>query len=133
MTTPAEFQIFRASLPPRDRATLDAFAQRIKLMLRSLAPGASLNGLLAGLRRALPLSLSDPEVKALLAYSLMAGSLDQALSTSIKQTQESQMSFNLQYLQLQSHIQSENRLYTAVSNIMKTKHETVKNSISNIR
>ena len=47
--------------------------------------------------------------------------------------QEEQMSFNLQYLQLQSQMQSENRSYTAVSNIMKTKHDTVKNSISNIR
>jgi hypothetical protein len=44
-----------------------------------------------------------------------------------------QMSFNLQYLQLQSQMQHENRSYTAVSNIMKTKHDTVKNSISNIR
>ena len=35
--------------------------------------------------------------------------------------------------QLQSQMQSENRSYTAVSNIMKTKHDTVKNSISNIR
>jgi hypothetical protein len=47
--------------------------------------------------------------------------------------QEAQMSFNLQYLQLQSQMQNENRSYTAVSNIMKTKHDTVKNAISNIR
>jgi len=44
-----------------------------------------------------------------------------------------QMSFNLQYLMLQSQMQNENRAYTAVSNIMKTKHNTVRNSISNIR
>jgi hypothetical protein len=44
-----------------------------------------------------------------------------------------QMSFNLQYLQLQSAMQNDNRQYTAVSNIMKTKHDTVKNTISNIR
>lgn len=50
-----------------------------------------------------------------------------------KQMQETQMSFNLQYLQLQSQMQHENRSYTAVSNIMKTKHDTVKNSISNVR
>lgn len=47
--------------------------------------------------------------------------------------EELAMSFNLQYLQLQSQMQHENRSYTAVSNIMKTKHDTVKNSISNIR
>ena len=50
-----------------------------------------------------------------------------------RQMQETQMSFNLQYLQLQSQMQHENRSYTAISNIMKTKHDTVKNSISNIR
>lgn len=56
-----------------------------------------------------------------------------ALLQATQQMQETQMSFNLQYLQLQSQMQNANRQYTAVSNIMKTKHDTVKNSISNIR
>ncbi len=47
--------------------------------------------------------------------------------------QEVSMSFDLQFLQLQSQMQHESRSYTAVSNIMKTKHDTVKNSISNVR
>jgi len=47
--------------------------------------------------------------------------------------QETQMSFNLQYLQLQNPMQQENRSYSAVSNIMKSKHDTVKNSIQNVR
>ena len=47
--------------------------------------------------------------------------------------QEVEMSFTMQYLSLQEKMQHENRSYTAVSNIMKTKHDTVKNSISNIR
>lgn len=55
------------------------------------------------------------------------------LLAATKQMQETQMSFNLQYLQLQSQMQHENRSYSAISNIMKTKHDTVKNSISNIR
>jgi hypothetical protein len=62
-----------------------------------------------------------------------AGGGQSALLAATKQMQETQMSFNLQYLQLQSQMQNENRSYTAVSNIMKTKHDTVKNSISNIR
>jgi hypothetical protein len=53
--------------------------------------------------------------------------------TATKEMQEMQMSFNMQYLQLQNQMQSENQCYTAVSNIMKTKHDTVKNSISNVR
>ena len=57
---------------------------------------------------------------------------DQLLDAN-KQMAETQMSFNLQYLQLQSQMQNENRQFTMVSNIMKTKHDTVKNSISNIR
>jgi hypothetical protein len=56
-----------------------------------------------------------------------------ALRAQIKQMQEMNMSFSMQYLQLQSQMQNENRSYTALSNIMKTKHDTVKNSISNIR
>jgi hypothetical protein len=47
--------------------------------------------------------------------------------------QELQMSFNMQYLQLQDSMQNDNRQFTMVSNIMKTKHDTVKNTISNIR
>jgi hypothetical protein len=54
-------------------------------------------------------------------------------NTTTQQMQETQTSFNCQYLQLQNQMQNENRQYTAVSNIMKTKHDTVKNSISNIR
>ncbi len=56
-----------------------------------------------------------------------------ATTTSGQQMQETQMSFNLQYLALQKQMQNENRQFTAISNIMKTKHDTVKNSISNIR
>jgi hypothetical protein len=47
--------------------------------------------------------------------------------------QEMQMSFNLQYLMLQNKISHENRQFSMVSNIMKTKHDTAKNSINNIR
>lgn len=61
------------------------------------------------------------------------GSSQDQLLNATKQMQETQMSFNLQYLQLQSQMQSENRSYTAISNIMKTKHDTVKNSINNVR
>ena len=80
---------------------------------------------------------------ALAAYNAATNQLARAATTlnaagdtllaATKQMQETQMSFNLQYLQLQSQMQHENRSYTAISNIMKTKHDTVKNSISNIR
>lgn len=44
-----------------------------------------------------------------------------------------QENFNQQYLTLQSQMQRENRSYTAISNIMKTKHDAVKNALSNVR
>ena len=41
--------------------------------------------------------------------------------------------FNMQYLMLQNKISHENRQYSMLSNIMKTKHDTAKNAINNIR
>jgi len=61
------------------------------------------------------------------------GDSQSRLMQATQQMQETQMSFNLQYLQLQNQMQNENRQYTAVSNILKTKHDTLKNSIRNIR
>ena len=55
------------------------------------------------------------------------------LRKAIENLQETQMSFNMQYLALQEKMQNENRTYTTVSNVLKTRHDTVKNSISNIR
>jgi hypothetical protein len=44
-----------------------------------------------------------------------------------------QSDINTKYLLLQERISSENREYTAVSNILKARHDTVKNAIGNIR
>lgn len=66
-------------------------------------------------------------------YDSVANLHSNPLLHATKMMQETQMSFNLQYLQLQSQMQHENRSYTAISTIMKTKHDTVKNSISNVR
>jgi len=55
------------------------------------------------------------------------------LMMATKQMQEMNMSFNLQYLQLQQKMQSDNRQFTLLSNIMKSKHDTAKNAINNVR
>ncbi len=44
-----------------------------------------------------------------------------------------QATFNMQYLQLQQEMQDENRKFTTLSNIMKTRHDTAKNAISNVK
>lgn len=41
--------------------------------------------------------------------------------------------FNLYYLQLQEQISAENRQYSTLSNVLKARHDTVKNAIGNIR
>jgi hypothetical protein len=53
--------------------------------------------------------------------------------TEPRNMQEMNQSFNMQYLGLQQQMQDESRRFTLVSNIMKTKHDTAKNSISNLR
>jgi hypothetical protein len=62
-----------------------------------------------------------------------SGNMQQDLMTQTKGMQEMMASFNLQYLQLQQKMQSENRSFTTVTNVMKTKHDTSKASINNIR
>ena len=61
------------------------------------------------------------------------GNAQQDLMNQTKELQEMQMSFNLQYLTLQQKMQGENRQYSTISNVLKTKHDTTKNSINNIR
>lgn len=55
------------------------------------------------------------------------------MMTRMERMQEMNQSFNMQYLQLQQNMQDESRRFTLISNIMKTKHDTAKNSISNVR
>ncbi len=46
---------------------------------------------------------------------------------------EMQSAFYLQYLMLQKKISHENRQFSMISNIMKTKQDTARNAINNIR
>jgi hypothetical protein len=78
-------------------------------------------------------SALSKKVDDLSKLAAQKGTSQADLLQATKNLQETQMSFNLQYLQLQNSMQNENRQFTMVSNIMKTKHDTVKNSISNIR
>jgi hypothetical protein len=78
-------------------------------------------------------SALSKKVDDLSKLAAQKGTSQAELMQATKNLQETQMSFNLQYLQLQNSMQNENRQFTMVSNIMKTKHDTVKNAISNIR
>ena len=114
--TDIAFRNFLSRLSPEARELLLDIAERLAAVIRQ---GRSNTNAPKALATAMPW-LSADERKAMLLCAT-------------KQVQETQMSFNLQYLQLQSQMQNENRSYTAVSNIMKTRHDTVRNSIPNIR
>lgn len=51
------------------------------------------------------------------------------IEASLQQSQD----LNLYYLQMQEAVSAQNREYTALSNVLKAKHDTVKTAIGNIR
>jgi hypothetical protein len=54
-----------------------------------------------------------------------SGNLEAALSQSANQ--------NLYFIEVQERISAESRNYSAISNVLKARHDTVKNAIGNIR
>lgn len=60
-----------------------------------------------------------------------SGSVDAQMAQT-KQMMEMQASFNLQFLELQGKMQHESRSFQTVSNVMKNRTDTAKNSIRNI-
>ncbi len=57
----------------------------------------------------------------------------QNLMTATQQMQETQMSFNLQYLMLQESMQNDSRQFTALSNVMKSRLDTMKGVLGNLK
>ena len=62
-----------------------------------------------------------------------SGDASSQMMMATQQMQEMNQTFNLQYLGLQEKMQAENRQFTALSNVMKTKHDTAKNALSNLK
>ena len=58
-----------------------------------------------------------------------AGSGDSTIDASLQQGQEQ----SLQFLKLQADMNAQERQFTALSNIMKSEHDTMKTAIGNIR
>jgi hypothetical protein len=128
-----EYVQFQESLVPRDREVLDRLVARIAELTiqRGVVPGGA--ALATRIQQA-SRSLTMEESKALAAYSLAAIASSNISPSPRTQAalQQMLMSFKTQYLQLQNSMQNANRSFTMVKNAMKTKHDTVKNSISNI-
>jgi hypothetical protein len=133
----AQHQRIQSQLPAEYQQILTRLTTQVRSQIfAKLSEGNLLASTMVIVNDIIP-SLSPTEATSLSEYILgniaSTTTSDAALYSVDKTTQEMQMSFNLQYLQLQSQMQSENRQFTLVSNIMKTKHDTVENSINNIR
>jgi hypothetical protein len=125
----------RDRLSAEDRKLLDRLTALVHGVVAATKPPKDLwVEARAYVHRLIP-TLADAEVGSLTAYSMdgIAAGDDAAVASEGAVLRETQMSFNLQYLALQTKMQNENRTYTAISNILKTKHDTVKNSINNVR
>lgn len=104
--------------------------------MRSL-PGAPLMAVAVrgGSGPAVPLSgpaqaMARPEGPAVTGTT-MGGMPGEAagVESSLAQSQD----MNLYYLQIQEQVNAQNRSFTALSNVLKAQHETVKTAIGNIR
>jgi hypothetical protein len=117
----------KAALPQEQQSQLDQIAHTVKGRLFAKPLGWDLLASAAQLVGETVPGLSDTEVEGIAHYVLGD------IANGPVQNAEMQMSFNLQYLQLMSQMQAANRDYEAISAVLKTKHDTVKNSIGNVR
>ncbi|MBI2893634.1 MAG: hypothetical protein HYY06_08780 [Deltaproteobacteria bacterium] len=116
------------------------FAEALRQGAQVLASGVS------GAAGALP---GAPILSAAVRGAASAGSVNDASSaeapganaapgteqgqSDIERLMQESQSFNMYYLEIQEGMSRENRRYSAMSNVMKARHETAKSAIGNIR
>ncbi len=61
-----------------------------------------------------------------------AGTSNNGQMDKMWEMQKENQSFNLEYFELQSEMQSDNRRFTTLSNLMKARHDTAKSAINNM-
>ena len=131
-------RLLKAQLPVRQVSELDRLARRVKSgLFANLQAGRLFESAQTLVHEEMP-GLPQAQSRALAWYCLneivSEGAAESAdLQNRTMQMQETQMSFNLQYLQLQSQMQSENQNYTELSNIMKNMDDTEKNTVGNLK
>lgn len=115
---------------------------RFERALRGAVAGLA-NGIASGIELAAPLVPAGTVVSAAIRSAADAAAGGAAAGTAgsggegdllaaTKALQQQSQSFNLGYLQLQESMQRESREFTALSNVMKVKHDSAKSAISNI-
>ena len=120
----------RASAAGQGAATAGGAPNSTALVASGAAPGVSVSGsgTLASAGGATGAAGSNT-----VAGLAAAGNADAVLQQEAGRMQEMNQSFNLQYLMLQENMQQEQRQFSLLSNIMKTRHDGAKNVINNVR
>jgi len=122
----------KAGLTPEARAAILTVGDDVRKLEKSHNAFVKAAGELDGLYVKLLQKAREVSRLAAEAEKAKSSRLEKLYQASREMAEMSQ-SFNLQYLQLQQNMQNENRQFTLVSNIMKTKHDTAKNAINNVR
>jgi len=105
---------------------IEGIASGVGLAAPFVPGGLVLSAAVRGAGRAVSAAASAPSP----GRAASEGGGDMIEATRVLQ-QEAQ-SFNLQYLQLQEGMQRESREFTALTNVMKVKHDSAKSAINNI-
>ena len=153
------FEKFRRGLPQRARSDLDQLTLRLSSLKGPGAGGNYLAFFTNIIARAAP-ALRPEESKALAFYalcvlcdplarqsvlragaqlgtfgmlSMSSGGSTQDLMQATQQMQETQMSFNLQYLMLQENMQNESQQYSVVNETMTHREGMVRGILANLK
>jgi hypothetical protein len=78
---------------------------------------------------ATPGALGTSGVPGIPGVPSATGAGDGGIESSLAQSQD----MNIYYLQIQEEVNAQNRSFTALSNVLKAEHDTVKTAIGNIR
>lgn len=128
----------RATPPTAGTSFRDALGSSAGTLLDGVEAASSLvpgGGVLSAAVRGARASVSGTAGSAGAAASAGSATAGTAPGTgdSLGDLQSAMASDNMTYLKLQEQMQAENRRFTTLSNVMKARHETAKNSINNIR
>jgi len=100
---------------------------RFERALRGAASGLA-GGIASGVELAAPYVPGG----TVLSGAAAVGGGEGDLLAATRALQQQSQTFNLQYLQLQESMQRESREFTALSNVMKVKHDSARAAIQNI-
>jgi hypothetical protein len=129
----------RGRLPADQRRSLDQLTARLRDVLFPTGgegPGKEAWDSAKKTVTALVPNLSPRETASFAAYAvdgIAAGDIEVLRFAKTDPSLPTLMMFKPQYLQLQKDMQNAARSYAAISAIMKTKHDTVKASLTNVR